>query len=70
LPVGHHAEGHGQHFFRRDAGHVAERSQQAVDAKIGMVADFQVQVGRFLFDGAAEKIVNAQCHGDCSQLSV
>ncbi len=22
LPVGHHAEGHGEHFFRRDARHV------------------------------------------------
>src|SRR5215470_15299793 len=34
-----------------------------------MVADFQVQVGRFLFDRAAQKIVDAQCHGDKSQLS-
>ena len=39
LPVGHHAEGHGKHLFRRDARNVVQRVQQAVDAKIGMVAD-------------------------------
>jgi len=27
-----------------------------------MVSDLQVQVGGLVFDGAAEKIVNAQCH--------
>ena len=32
--------------------------QQAVDAKIGVVADLQVQVGRPGFDGAAQQIVN------------
>ena len=33
--------------------------QQAVDAQIGVVADFQVQVGRFVFDGATQQIVDA-----------
>src|SRR5262249_4833474 len=55
--------------FRRDARYVAQRRQQSIHAEIGMVADFQVQVGRLLFDRAAQKIVNAQCHGDSSQLS-
>ncbi len=30
LPVGHHAECHGEHFFRRDAGDVGERREEAV----------------------------------------
>ena len=59
LAVGHHAERHGQHFFRRDAGDVGERHERAVNAQIGMVADFQMQVGRFAFYGAAQKIVDA-----------
>src|SRR5262249_32851214 len=58
----HHAERHGKHFFGRDASDVGERGQYAVDAKIRVVADFEVQVGRFVFDGAPKKIVNAQCH--------
>src|SRR5208283_3905774 len=44
LPVGHHAEGHGQHFFRHNTRDVGDGGQQTVDAKIGVVADFQVQV--------------------------
>ena len=40
LAIGHHAEGHGEHFFRRDARHVAERVQDAINAEIGVVADF------------------------------
>src|SRR5580692_815272 len=63
LPVGHHAEGHGQHFFRRDAWHVVERVQDAIDAKVRVVADFQVQVGSAAFDGAAQEIVNIDGHG-------
>ena len=39
LAVGHHAEGHGEHFFRRDAGDIGDRREQAVDAQIRMVAD-------------------------------
>src|SRR6202012_4519626 len=35
LPVGHHAEGHGEHFFRRDAGDVGERREEAVNAQVG-----------------------------------
>src|SRR3984957_10279390 len=62
LPVGHHAEGHGQHFFRRDARHVVERVQDAINAKIRVVADFQVQVGSAAFDGAAQEIVNIDGH--------
>src|SRR5215469_9730931 len=62
LAVGHHTEGHGKHFFGRNAGDVGERGEQAVDAQIGMVADFQVQVGRLIFDGSAEQIVNASRH--------
>src|SRR5580704_1017454 len=62
LPVGHHAEGHGQHFFRRDARHVVERVQDAINAKIRVVADFQVQVGGAAFDGAAQEIVNIDGH--------
>jgi hypothetical protein len=27
-----------------------------------VVADFQMQVGRFVFDGPAKKIVNGYCH--------
>jgi hypothetical protein len=54
LAIGHHAEGHGEHFFRRDAWHVAERVQDAINAKIGVIADFQVQVGGAAFDSAAQ----------------
>ena len=64
LPVGHHAERHGKHFFRRDAGDVGEAVQQAVDAKIRVVADFQVQVGGAAFDGAAQEIVNIDGHSE------
>jgi hypothetical protein len=60
LAVGHHAEGHGQHFFRRDARDVSKGSQEAIDAQIGVVADFEMQVGGFVFDGAAEQIVNIE----------
>ena len=67
LPVGHHAEGHGQHLFRRDAGDLGDRVQQAVDTKIGVVADLEVQVGRPLFDGAAEQIINASDHSEIPQ---
>ena len=62
LAIGHHAEGHGKHFFRRDARHVAERVQDAINAKIGMVADFQVQVGGAAFDSAAQQIINIDGH--------
>ena len=34
------------------------RDQDAVDAQVGMVADFQVQVGGLLVDGAVQQIVN------------
>src|SRR3984885_12906145 len=62
LAIGHHAEGHGEHFFRRVARHVAKRVQDAVNAKIGVVADFQVQVGGAAFDSAAQQIVNIDGH--------
>src|SRR5712692_3514162 len=62
LAVGHHAEGHREHLFGGDARHIGERGKQAVHAQIGVVADFQVQVGRFVFDRAAEEIVNVRCH--------
>src|SRR3984957_15586211 len=64
LAIGHHAEGHGQHFFRRDARHVVERVQDAINAKIRVVADFQVQVGGAAFDGAAQEIVNIDGHSN------
>src|SRR5580658_3871485 len=62
LAIGHHAEGHGKHFFRRDARHVAERIQDAINAEIGVVADFQVQVGGAAFDCASQQIVNIDGH--------
>ncbi|HVH70665.1 MAG TPA: hypothetical protein VNB49_06090, partial [Candidatus Dormibacteraeota bacterium] len=62
LTVGHHAEGHLKHFFGRDAGDVGERGKQSVYAQIGMVADLEVQVGRLVFDGSAQQIVNASGH--------
>ncbi len=62
LPVGHHAEGHGKHLFRRYARNVVERVQRAVDAKIRVIADLQVQVGRALVYGATEKVVNIDGH--------
>src|SRR5207253_2705691 len=62
LAVGHHAESHRKHFFRRNAGYVGERGEQAIDAQIRVVSDFKVQVGRFAFDSAAQKIVNADVH--------
>src|SRR5229473_3811621 len=70
LPVGHHAEGHGKHFFWRDARHFGDGIQHAVDAQVRVVADFEVQVGSFLLYGAAKKIVNVQCHKRSSQSSV
>src|SRR5262245_13227059 len=30
LPVGHHAKGHGEHFFGRDAGNVGDSGERAV----------------------------------------
>ena len=63
LAVGHHAERHGEHFFRSDARNVGQRRERAVDAQTGMVADFQMEVGRLGFNGAAQKIVDAQGHG-------
>ena len=44
LPVGHHAESHRQHLFRRDAGNVGDGRELAIHAQIGVVTDFQVQV--------------------------
>jgi hypothetical protein len=38
------------------------RGEQAVHAQVRVIADFQVQVGRFVFDRAAEKVVNADGH--------
>jgi hypothetical protein len=42
LAVGHHAERHGEHFFRGDAGDVGEWGEQAVYAEVRVVADFQM----------------------------
>ena len=70
LPVGHHAEGHGKHFFRRNAGHFGDGIQHAVHAQVRVVADFEVQVRSLLLYGAAKKIVNVQCHKRSSQSSV
>src|SRR6266704_3265278 len=56
LAIGHHAESHGEHFFGRDTRHVSQGGEQAVDAQIWVIADFQMQVGRFVFDRAAKKI--------------
>jgi hypothetical protein len=60
LAIGHHAERHGKHFFRSDARHIGERIERAVHAKTGMVADLQVEIGGLGFNGAAQKIVDAQ----------
>ncbi len=62
LAVRHHAERHREHLFRGDARHVGQRGQQAVYAQVRVIANFQVQVGRFAFNCAAEKIVNADGH--------
>ena len=62
LAVGHHAERHGEYLFRGDARHVGQRGEQAVHAQVRVIADFQMQVGRFAFNRAAEKIVNADGH--------
>jgi len=45
-----------------DARHVGQRGQQAIYAQVRVIANFQVQVGRFAFNRAAEKIVNADGH--------
>src|SRR5229473_2925482 len=70
LAVGHHAERHGEHLFRRNAGHVGEGVEQAIDAEIRVVADLQVQVGSFAFNGAAKQIVNAECHSSVNPAKV
>src|SRR6202007_2645182 len=62
LAVGHHAERHGEHFFRRDAGNIGDGIEETVDAQVRVVANFEMQVGRLVFDGAPEKIVNANSH--------
>ena len=41
-----------------------EAVEQPVDAKIGVVADLQVQVGGPAVDGAAQKIVNVDGHSN------
>ena len=58
LAIGHHAERHGQHFFGSYARHVGDRHERAIHAQIGVVSDFQVQVGGLVFDRAAQQIVN------------
>ena len=63
LAVGHHAERHGEHFFRSDARNIGERRERAVHAQTGMVSDFQMEIGRLGFNGAAQQIVDAQGHG-------
>ena len=63
LAIGHHAERHGQHFFRSDARNIGERRERAVHAQTGMVSNFQMKIGRLGFNGAAQKIVDAQGHG-------
>ena len=63
LAVGHHAERHGKHFFRRNARDVGQRIEQPVDAQVGMVAHLQMKVRRLGFNGAAQQIVDAQGHG-------
>src|SRR6266849_133183 len=70
LAVGHHAERHGEHLFRRNAGYVGEGVEQAIDAEIRVVADLQVQVGSFAFNGAAKQIVNAECHSSVNPAKV
>jgi len=62
LAVGHHAESHGEHFFRRDARHVGDRGEQTVNAQVGVIADFQVQVGSLVFNSATEQVINAYGH--------
>jgi hypothetical protein len=69
LAVGHHAEGHGKHFFGGDAGYIGDGVQKAVDAEVRVIADFEVQVRSFVFDCAAEEIVDAECH-DFSTLAL
>ena len=44
-------------------------AQQAVDAQIGVVADLQVQVGGFGFNGAAQQIVNIEGHREHSPVT-
>ena len=67
LAVGHHAERHREHFFRGDAWDVAQGAQNTVDAKIGMIADFKVQVRGSTFDSAAQQIVNGNGHSGGSE---
>src|SRR5690348_6125955 len=62
LAISHHAEGHGKHFLGGDARDVGDGLEHAVDAEIRMVADFQMQVGGFVFDGFAQEIINSDGH--------
>ena len=54
----HHAERHGQHVFGADAGLVGQRSQVAIDAQMGIVADLQMQVGGPALHGDAQQVIN------------
>src|SRR5205085_9328611 len=58
LPVRHHAEGHVQHVFGRDARLVGERQQVAVEAHVREVADLQVQVGSLPLHSDLQKVIN------------
>jgi hypothetical protein len=60
LAVGHHAERHGEHLFGSDAGDVGYGVEKAIDAEVGVIADFEVQVGGFVFDRAAQEIVDTE----------
>ena len=51
LPVRHHAERHVQHVFCRDAGLLGERHQVAIHAKLRIVANLQVKIAGFAFNG-------------------
>jgi hypothetical protein len=62
LAVGHHAEGHGEHLFRSDAGHLGLADEGAINAHVGMITDLQMEVRGLLFYGATQQFINAGWH--------
>ena len=61
LPVGHHAEGHRQHFLGGDAGLFRQRVEAPVDSQVGVVADLQMQVGGLALNCYTQQVVNVHC---------
>ena len=63
LAIGHHPESNTKRILSGQALGFDQRNQLAVDPHIGIVPDFQVQVGSFAVARHSQEFVNAEAHG-------